>query len=409
MTGEIISIGDELIIGQIVNTNASYLGKHLTACGVEMKWVTTVGDQAEDLKSALAMAMQRSDVIIATGGLGPTHDDITKKVAAEYFKSKLIFKPEILNKLKRAFESRGIKMAAVNEEQALVPDKAQIIDNPAGTAPGLLFKRHGKRCFILPGVPAEMKAICETTLFPMLKGSGQTILQKTIRTTGIAESTLFERMGDINKIEEFAKVAFLPKYSGVDIRLTVRGNNPTECQSKLSKALEICYEKAGKYVYGHDQENLEEVVARLLLENKMTVAVAESCTGGLLANKLTNISGSSNYFERGVVAYSNQAKMDILQVPASTLDKFGAVSDETAVAMAEGVTKISGADFGVSTTGIAGPTGGTKDKPVGLVYVGMATANGSFSKKRLFFNDRLSNKERTVQMALNLLRKELTP
>ncbi|MFQ5824093.1 MAG: competence/damage-inducible protein A [bacterium] len=407
MKVELISIGDELLIGQIINTNTAYLAKYLTELGLEVKWITTVGDQAKDLNSALSIASERSDIVITTGGLGPTHDDITKKVAAEFFESDFVFKPEILNRIKRAFEVRGLKMATINEDQARVPEKAKIIKNPIGSAPGFLFEKDSKKCFILPGVPSEMKAMCEETVFPMLKGQGQTVLQKTIRTTGIPESSLFERIGDIKEIEEIVKVAFLPKTAGVDIRLTVKGRNALDCQQKMEQGLAIFEKKIVKYIYGYDEEELEEVVAQLFFKKKKTVAVAESCTGGLLANKLTNIPGSSEYFERGVIVYSNQAKMDILGIPATVLEKSGAVSSETAVAMAEGVKKISGADFGISTTGIAGPTGGTKEKPVGLVYIGFAGEGGSYSKKYHFFNDRLTNKERTVQAALNILRKEL--
>ncbi len=407
MVIEIITIGDELLIGQIVNSNAAYLGKQLTALGLEVKWTTTVGDDAANLKQAIANAMHRADMVIMTGGLGPTHDDITKNVAAEFFDSKLVYKPEILDRLKQAFAARGIKMAAINEVQAQVPEKARIIDNPVGTAPGLIFERDGKLCFILPGVPFEMKAMCEATVFPMLKGKGQTILQKTVRTTGIPESSLFERLGDIKQLEELAKVAFLPKSTGVDIRLTVHGMDAAECESRLARALQIVRVRAGEFIYAYDDGDLEEVVAQLFFETKKTVAVAESCTGGLLAHKLTNISGSSAYFERGVVAYSNRAKVDILGVPAELIEKFGAVSAECAVAMAEGVREISGADFGVSTTGIAGPTGGTPEKPVGLVYIGFAKAGESYSKRMLFINDRITNKERTVQAALNLLRMEV--
>ncbi|HEX9655223.1 MAG TPA: competence/damage-inducible protein A [bacterium] len=407
MVIEIVTIGDELLVGHIVNTNASYLGKYLTALGFEVRWMTTVGDDAPLLKQALATAMSRADIVIMTGGLGPTHDDITKNVAAEFFESGFVYKPEILDRLKQAFAARGIKMAAVNEVQAQVPEKATIIDNPVGTAPGLLFETAGKQCIILPGVPHEMKAMCETTVFPMLKGKGQTVLQKTIRTTGIAESSLFERLGDIQRLEEFAKVAFLPKSAGVDVRLTVRGTNPAECEGRLSKALQVVRDRAGEFIYAYDGGDLEEVVAQLFFEKKKTVAVAESCSGGMLANRLTNISGSSAYFERGVVAYSNRAKIEILGVPVEVIEKFGAVSDECAVAMAEGIRKVSDADFGISTTGIAGPTGGTAEKPVGLVYIGFAKTGESYSKRMMFINDRITNKERAVQAALNLLRKEL--
>ncbi|MFQ5707373.1 MAG: competence/damage-inducible protein A [bacterium] len=407
MNVELISIGDELLIGQTVNSNAAYLGSELTSLGLDVKWVTTVGDDAEELTTALKRAMARSDVVITTGGLGPTHDDITKKVAAQFFDSAFVFKPEILERLKKAFAKRGLVMSAVNEDQANVPEKAEIIDNPVGTAPGFLFTAAGKKCFILPGVPAEMKAMCQASVFPRLKSPGQTILLKTLRTTGIPESNLFERLHSLISKADYVKVAFLPKIGGVDIRLTVKGTDAMACQQNMEKALTQFQEKIGDYLYGYGEEPLEEVVARLLIENKKSLAVAESCTGGLLAHKLTNISGSSNYFERGVVAYSNQAKMDILGVRQSTLEKFGAVSSQTAVEMAEGVKGISSVDFGLSTTGIAGPTGGTTEKPVGLVYIGFAGASGSYAREFRFFKNRLNNKERSVQAALNILRTEL--
>lgn len=404
---EIISIGDELLIGQTVNTNASWLAKRLTTLGVEVNWITTVGDDDDDLKSALATALQRSDAVITTGGIGPTHDDITKTVAADFFESKLIFKPEILELLKHRFEKRGRKMSKTNEDQAWIPEKATLIENPIGTAAGFIFEKNGKQCFILPGVPSEMKMMSEQTLFPMFKGQGQIIVQKTIRTTGLPESAAFEKLGDIKKIEQFTKVAFLPKTSGLDIRLTVKGTDETECRKKLEQGINIVQESVGNYVYGYDEEELEEIVARLLIKTQKTVAVAESCTGGLLANKLTDISGSSEYFERGVVTYSNQSKIDILKVPEEILEKHGAVSSETAEAMAEGIRKISGADFGVSTTGIAGPTGGTKEKPVGLVYIGVSTETETYCKRLVYFNERLENKGWFVQAALSLLRREL--
>lgn len=407
MKVEIISIGDELLIGQIINTNAVYLARQLTALGLEIRLITAVGDEAAALQQALREALDRSDVVIMTGGLGPTHDDITKEVVAEFFDSGYIFKPELLDRLRRAFERRGLEMAKINEDQARVPEKAEIIPNPVGSAPGFLFNREGKKCFVLPGIPAEMVAMCEGTIFPMLKQQELTLLQRTVRTTGIPESMLFERLGDIKELEKFAKVAFLPRSAGVDVRLMVKGSNPEECQDRLETALRIVHEKAGEYVYGYDDVEMEEVVAQLLRNTKQTVAVAESCTGGLLAHKLTNISGSSEYFERGVVSYSNQSKVELLGVPEAMLQEAGAVSSQTAVAMAEGIRKLSGADFGLSTTGIAGPTGGSKEKPVGLVYIGLASEQTSFAQSFQFFKDRLNNKERSVQAALELLRREL--
>jgi nicotinamide-nucleotide amidase len=407
MICEILTIGDELLIGQVVNTNAAYLAKRMAELGHQVRWIVTVGDDQDELKKALDISWSRSEIVIATGGLGPTHDDITKKVAADYFDSKLIYKPEILDNLKKTFESRGVKFSDANRDQAYIPEKANVIPNPVGTAPALLFEEGGKRCLILPGVPSEMKAICEASIFPVLKSSESVIQFKTIRTTGIAESRLFERLGDIQEIEGYARVAFLPKFAGVDIRLTAYGRSQAECDQRIGQGLDLVRSKAAKYIYSEDDREMVEVVAELLNQTSQTVAVAESCTGGLLANKLTNISGSSGYFERGVVTYSNEAKMEMVNVPKKTLIEFGAVSSETAVAMAEGIREVSGTDFGISTTGVAGPSGGTKEKPVGLVFIGVASKEGSYGKMRRFFKDRIGNKERTVQAALDLLRKEL--
>lgn len=407
MQVEILTIGDEIITGHITNTNASYLARHLTALGLDVKWITAVGDHEPDLHAALDLAMHRADVVIATGGLGPTHDDITKKVAARYFNSSFAFVPEILQKIKSAFEARGYPMPKVNEEQAMVPEKATIIENPVGSAPGFWFEEGGKKCFFLPGVPSELKAMSEQTVFPLLKSYGRPRREKIIRTIGIPESTLFEQTDNLKEVEKLVKIAFLPRSGGVDIRLIATADSEKECERKLNQAIQYFQQKFSQNIYGYDDQELEEVVAQLLFKLKKTVAVAESCTGGLLAHKLTNISGSSEYFERGVVAYSNQAKMDILGVRSETLQKYGAVSEQTAVEMAQGVRKISASDFGLSTTGIAGPTGGTPEKPVGLVYVGFADAHGAYAKRYHFFKDRLLNKNRAVMAALNILREEL--
>ncbi len=408
MKAEVISIGDELLIGQTVNSNASFLAEGLTRLGIESKWIVTVGDNRSDLLAALATAMQRSDLVIVTGGLGPTHDDITKNVAAEFFESGFTFHPEILDEIRHRFKQRGIEPAANNAEQAQVPDKATIIPNPIGTAPGLIFEQDEAKCIILPGVPGEMKAMCEQTVFQMFSGLGKVIVFKTLRTTGLPESTLFERMGDISEVEQFAKVAFLPKAAGVDVRLTATGTDKTACQQNIEKAIRLFEDRVGKYIYAHDDKAIEQIVAQQLLATGKTIAVAESCTGGLLAHKLTNIPGSSGYFERGVVTYSNEAKMELLAVPKEILQRHGAVSEQTAKAMASGVRRLAETDFGLSTTGIAGPSGGTPEKPVGLVFIGIAQGEESIARRFVFTKDRLRNKERTVQATLDILRTELS-
>jgi len=405
MKAEIISVGDELLIGQTVNTNATFIARGLTKIGIEVVVVTTIGDKAKALTEALATSLARVDVVVMTGGLGPTHDDITKKVVTDYFGATLQMDSAVFEQLKERFNKRGIKISKLNEDQALVPDKARVLPNPLGTAPGLIFEEQNKLCFILPGVPYEMEEMCEQTLFPMLlKKSGRVNLQKTIRTTNISESALFEKIGDIEQVEQFAKVAFLPKAAGVDIQLKVSGDNAADCHNRLQKGLNLVEDKIFKYIYAYDEQPLEEVVADLLLKKKKTLATAESCTGGTLANRLTNVSGSSGFFERGIIAYSNKAKMELLAVPEGLINKHGAVSAETAEAMAFGIRKMANADFGLSTTGIAGPTGGSKEKPVGLVYVGIATKTHVKSRRFIFSGVRLINKDRAAQRALALLR-----
>jgi nicotinamide-nucleotide amidase len=406
MIAEIISIGDELLIGQTINNNAAHIGQKLTEFGIRVGWITTVGDHKERLRKALSLATTRAEVVIATGGLGPTHDDITKHVVCDFFNSELVQDLTVLNAIRRRFEHRGIEMLKVNEEQALVPEGAKIIHNDVGTAPGIIFRTQKTTLYILPGVPLEMKLMMERAVLPDLakRKDRLHVRMKNFRTTGIPESVLFEKITNFNKITELVKVAFLPKSSGVDIRLMSEERDETQCTKKLDTAEALLLPHIQENLYATGEAILEETVAHLLIKEGYTLAVAESCTGGLIAHRLTNISGSSSYFERGVVSYSNQSKIDLLNVPKKILIEYGAVSRYTAMAMAEGVRRIAGTDFGLSTTGIAGPTGGTKTKPVGLVFIGFAAEGGSTFERHVFRKDRLGNKERFAQAALNLLR-----
>ncbi len=407
MNAENISIGDELLLGQTVNTNASYIGEKLAEIGVQLKWVTTVGDDEKDIEDAFTLAWARTDFVLVTGGLGPTHDDITKTVVARFFDSKLVLDEDHLRKMKALFERYGIPMAKINETQALVPDKCVVIENARGTAPGMLFEEKNKAFIVMPGVPAEMKGMMEKTILPYLKeiSGGRVIKYKVLRTTGVPESTLFERITNLKEIEQFVKVAFLPKYTGVDIRLTVHETNEKRADEKLAEAEKLMREKISDCVYAEEDTSLEEAVGRLLRKKKLKIAVAESCTGGIIAGKITDIAGSSDYFERGVVTYSNRAKIELLGVPEELLEKYGAVSEDVARAMAEGAKKNSGSDIGLSVTGIAGPDGGTKEKPVGTVYVAISYAGETIVKKLFFPGERNIVRERTANAALNLVRK----
>jgi nicotinamide-nucleotide amidase len=406
---EIISIGDELLLGNTVNTNAFWMGEQLVNAGFRVSWITTIGDVESHIVSALKHAKSRADIILVTGGLGPTHDDVTKKAACQFFNSKLILNEKVYNQIKDRFRQRGIPMAPVNKIQAMIPDKAKIIENSMGTAPGMLFQSGRKNYYFMPGVPHEMRGMMTAHILPHLakQNSGNVILSKFLYTTGIPESTLAHKMGNIAKIEKYVRVAFLPGYGGVRIRLLAQAPSMKEAQRQLLRAENMIMPKIGAFVYSQESELLEETVASLLTKDRKTIAIAESCTGGLLCNRLTNIAGSSVFFERGVVTYSNESKHAILGVPERMLKKYGAVSPEVACAMARGVRESAKTDYGLSTTGIAGPDGATAEKPVGLVYIGYSDCNETVCEKHIFILDRIGNKERAAQAALNMLRKKI--
>lgn len=403
----IISIGDEILIGQTINTNAAYIGEKLTALGYEVIRNFTVGDEKQAILKTLKDAEDISDFIFVTGGLGPTHDDITRSCILEYFQTELVFDESTFERIKKLFERRNIPMPEINRDQAMVPKIAKIIPNDYGTAPGYDITKNGKRFFIMPGVPYEMKGMMEQTILPELKNyiqsKGVFYNQKILYTTGIPESALYSKLQDIRPLFDEVKVAFLPSQFGVKIRLSMRSESEELNLQKIKFVEDKIRERVNEYIYSDEDLPLEEVIGKILTEKKLKLAVAESCTGGLICNRITNVPGSSNYFERGVVSYSNEAKIQILGVNPETIQKFGAVNEQTAIEMARGVRKISGADIGISTTGIMGPTGATETKPIGLVYIGYSDGEKEFAKQYNFADNRVRNKERTSQAALELL------
>ena len=409
MRVEIISVGDELLIGQVINTNAAWMGEQLLNAGVQPNWITTVGDHEKRIAEVLHVAQSRADVVLLTGGLGPTHDDVTKKVLCQHFDCELVLDNSTLEHIKALFRHRGIPMSKVNEAQALIPDKAEVIFNDRGTAPGLRLRQDGKVVYVMPGVPFEMKSMMQRVILPEIQelAGSRRIATRVLCTIGIAESSLFEKLGDIAAIEKFVKMAFLPSPGGIRIRLTAEAEDAGTAKSALNSAEMLIREKANAYIFADEDITLEEAIARILIAEKKTIAIAESCTGGLISHKLTNISGSSNYLDRAVISYSNIAKTEELEVPAELLEMHGAVSAEAACAMAEGVRRVARTDIGISTTGIAGPTGGSDEKPVGLVYIAVAVFAGTVWERHQFTGDRLTNKERFAYSALNLLRKRL--
>ncbi len=429
---EILSIGDEILIGQITNTNAQWMAQQLNLIGISVTRLTTVGDNREDMLSALAEAQTRATVILITGGLGPTSDDITKPVLCEFFNTKLIFKEEIFEEVKKMFSSRNIPMPASNRGQAEVPENCVPIQNKNGTAPGLFFdmnkaaaagssdSKHPATAtapaalFIsLPGVPYEMKAMMEEFVLPELKKRYQKtfIVHKTVHTQGIGESSLAEKIKswEDSLATTPIKIAYLPSPGQVKLRLSASGTN----QQILGKSIDEKIKELRSIIpdsifaieeYGKEPETLEKIIGDILRNKKKTLAVAESCTGGYIGHLITSISGSSDYFNGGIIAYANEIKMNVLKVDAATLEKQGAVSKEVAEQMSEGVRKRLKADFGISTTGIAGPTGGTEDKPVGTVWISVASADKVISEKFNFGNNRERNIRRASLSALNLLR-----
>ncbi len=411
MNAHIITIGDEILIGQVMNTNAAFIGKELVDNNINVSRTSVVGDNEHDIIEEFKTVFAVNDIIISTGGLGPTHDDITRRCIVEFFDTELVVNDEVLEDIRTMFKKRGRRITKINEGQALVPQIADVIRNSMGTAPGVWIERDNKIFIAMPGVPFEMIEMMHSYVIPRLierLGENKTVtLRKTLLTTGIPESTLFERLGDLNELLGDSKLAFLPSQFGVKLRITVEANSDEEASNKISEIEQKIRSKAGRFIFGKDDELLEEVIGKILIERGLTLAVAESCTGGLISNMLTNIGGSSAYFERGVVSYSNASKVEILKVNEDAILEHGAVSIEVARQMAEGVKSISGTDLGLSTTGIMGPTGATEDKPVGLVYIGICDEKVCTGKEFRFGDDRILNKQRAAQAALDMLRRHL--
>ena len=412
MKAEIISIGDELLIGQVINTNQAFIAEKLNSIGIAVNRMTTVGDEEQAIIESFAEALDNNDLVLVTGGLGPTHDDITRNAVCRFFETDLIVNEEALNRVRGFFERRGIAPRKINEDQALVPRSCTVIQNNHGTAPGFLFERDGRYLVAMPGVPFEMKAMVEGFILPFFggKASGLVIQHRTLKTTGIGESFLAEQIGDVKALfdpKDSTTLAFLPGPTGTRLRITVRAKDIEEARARIERIELGIRSKAGKYIYAAEDEDLEHVVGRLLVERHLRLAVAESCTGGLIADRITNVPGSSDYFERSYVTYSNDAKRHDLGVSAELIQDHGAVSREVAEAMAVGVRMKANSDIGLSTTGIAGPTGGSAEKPVGLVWVGYADRSGSLALRFTLGDERRRIKERAAQAALELLRRKL--
>ena len=396
----IINIGDELLIGQVVNTNASTMSRMLTAAGMDVLKTMVVGDERQAIWNAVDEAMRESDAVLVTGGLGPTKDDITKKLLCEYFDSELAESQVALDNVKRIFESRGYELTPVNRAQALVPRCCEVLNNDLGTAPCMWFAREGKVLVSLPGVPFEMEWLMRNRVLPKLQEAFHTdiIITKNILVQGIGESFLSDLIEPWElSLPKNIKLAYLPVAGLTKLRLTVHGSY----DPAILKGL---YDLAGKYIVGEDCETLDELVHKTLIGRRLTLATAESCTGGNIARLLTAQAGASAYFKGGIVAYSNEVKESILGVKHSTLEAHGAVSEATVREMAEGVRQRLGADLAIASTGIAGPDGGTPEKPVGTVWIAVADARHTEAKLLQFgANRRQQNIDRSTNQAFAML------
>jgi nicotinamide-nucleotide amidase len=409
LSAEIIAIGSELLTPDRSDTNSLWLTEKLNEIGIEVKLKTVVGDDAARLEETIKDALKRSDVVVTTGGLGPTEDDITRAVAAKAVGRELIYKQEVFDEISRKFERLGRKTPDINKRQAFIIQGAEVLPNPNGSAPGILFVENRKFLVILPGPPREMKPMFETEVLHRLKekAGGVVVRRRILRVAGMGESALDELIAPIYKQYENPQTSILFNKTEIEIHLTAQADSETGAQKQLDELADKICEKLGNAVFARNGELMEEVVARMLTEQKKTVATAESCTGGLIAQRLTELAGSSKYFMEGIVSYSNEAKMHSLNVPKEMLEKHGAVSSQVAEAMARGARERAETDFAVSVTGVAGPDGGSEEKPVGLVYFGIADASGVEHRRFIFPGDRFLIRWRSSQAALELLRRKL--
>lgn len=410
MQAEIITIGDELLIGQVVDTNSAWLGSTLGDDGIKVIQITSVQDHAAQIVQAVNDALSRADIVLMTGGLGPTKDDITKKTLAEMFGMKLVRNEQVYEMVGKQLALRGIAFTELNQGQALVPDGCTVLPNRNGTAPGMWFERDGKVLISMPGVPFEMKALVKDEVLPRLRKhfALDANVHRTIITFGLAESILADTIASWEEaLPSYLHLAYLPSALCIRLRLSAyeidRQKAEQEIESQIGKLSKVI----PHYIIGSEDDSLESVTGTLLKTRGETLATAESCTGGNIAHRFTAMPGASEYFKGGVVAYSNEVKIALLGVDPESLNRYGAVSQSVAEQMAEGVRRATGATYGISTTGIAGPTGGTPEKPVGTVWMAVATPNGVFSRRMVFGSVRSQNIERASSNCINLLRLQL--
>lgn len=410
MKAAIITIGDELLIGQTVDTNSAWMGAELSKSGFDVYRITSVHDRREDILYALKEAAGKTDVVLITGGLGPTSDDITKPTLCEFFNTHLVLNAEVLTMIEEMMKYRNFPMNEKNRQQAEVPESCRVLKNAAGTAPGMWFEKDDTIYVSMPGVPHEMKYLMTELVLPELnkRFTSQVIIHRNIMTYGTFESRLAEILSPFESgLPSNIKLAYLPASGIIKLRLTGTDTDHKKLSDLINDQVRKLYETIPEFIYGENEDSLEMVIGKLLRSKNKTVATAESCTGGEIAHMLTSVEGSSLYYKGSVIAYANSVKSGLLGVQENTLAKYGAVSEETVREMAEGARKLLKTDFAVATSGIAGPDGGTADKPLGTIWIAVASETETFCEKRIFGNDRNTNIKRFSLAALNLLRKQI--
>jgi nicotinamide-nucleotide amidase len=412
VSAEVLTIGDELLRGEIVDSNKSYLSDRLLSLDIETRFHGSVRDDREDMTEAFHRARERSEIVLVSGGLGPTRDDLTIEVLAEAFGRKLVLHEPSLEAIRAFFARFGREMAKNNEKQAWLPEGAEVLPNPIGTAPGTMLREGDTLFFCMPGVPSELHRMMDEQVLPRIAASrsarsgGRVVRSRLLRTFGLGESNLDALLADV-AVDGDVTLGFRTAFPDNYLRPLTRGDTAAEADAKLERVVATIRERLGPLVYGEGDETLEAVVGALLRDAGKTVAVAESCTGGGVGERFTRVPGSSAWFLGGVIAYANAAKAALLGVPEALLAEHGAVSEPVARAMAEGVRERLGADFGVATTGISGPDGGTDEKPVGTVWIAVADGAGTRAECFLFAFDRARHRQLTAQVALDWVRRAL--
>lgn len=407
MVAEIVTIGDEILIGQIVDTNSAWMAQKLNVEGIHVRKISSISDDPGQIEEILTEAGTSVRLVLITGGLGPTLDDRTKTAVCRFFNTRLVENPKVLNNILEFLGRRGITINSLNRDQALVPETAVIFENQMGTAPGLLMKKEECRYVFIPGVPFEMKYLMEYEVIPWIRKTFRTspILHRTIQTFGLAESMLAERIYDWElNLPKFINLAYLPNPESIRLRLSARGENRQELENILEKKIKELHEIIPQYIFGEEEETLAGVIGKIMEVRGLTLSTAESCTGGYIAHSITSNSGSSAYYKGSVVAYANDVKTRVLGVDNRKIEEHGAVSEEVVEEMAVKVRELLGTDYAIATSGIAGPTGGTPQKPVGIVWIAVAGPDAVISKVYTFGNDRARTIIRSSQTALNMLR-----